>query len=98
MNSNKPTRKNKPEFISGAPIVQEPSTPSNNNPSSSFVIHEEESMIDNYPILTFNMRGVDQHILTAEKREILNDPEYFKQLSLSFYPKQKSQSATEAFL
>jgi hypothetical protein len=98
MKSNKPARKIKSEFISEAPVSQEPSTPSNKNPNVSFVIHEEESMIENYPVLVNPIRGADDHILTAEKREILNDPEYFKQLSLSFYPKQKSQSATEAFL
>jgi hypothetical protein len=91
-------RKSKAESIPDAILIDDPSLTPTNDKNASLVIHEEESMIENYPIVEFSIRGVDDSIITPEKREILNDAEYFKQLSLSFYPKQKSQSATEKFL
>mgnify|MGYP006976757277 CR=1 FL=1 len=65
---------------------------SNHPQSDSILIHEDQDLL-NYMAEDHIIRGLEKSDIPIEKRALINDPTYFQELSLSFYPKelQKNQ-------
>lgn len=62
--------------------------------NSSVFIHEETEFREEQNHYQ-TIKGIDTEI-PNEIKEIINDPLYFKELSLSFYAKKKNQSLSPA--
>jgi hypothetical protein len=53
----------------------------------SLLIHEDD--ISQAEIATYVIKGIDELDIPPENKEIIKNPNFFKHLSLSFYPKAK---------
>lgn len=53
----------------------------------SLLIHEDE--VSQAEVATYSIKGLDELDIPPEKQEIIKNANFFKHLSLSFYPKDK---------